>query len=116
MIDFRAAFSRTNVLIALALTASSLVVAGCSRKADPTGTAFAAIPPGSVTRGGTLRINFRADNTSLVSLDPFQVYWIEHRVLIRNLAIRDVSRESRARPIVRAEEGTTKANRGAIVL
>ncbi|MGD0676666.1 MAG: ABC transporter substrate-binding protein [Polyangiaceae bacterium] len=74
------------MLIALALTASSLVVAGCSRKADPTGTAFAAIRPGSVTRGGTLRINFRADNTSLVSLDPFQVYWIEHRVLLRNLA------------------------------
>lgn len=36
--------------------------------------------------GGTLRIAFFRDNTDLVSLDPFQVYWIEHRVVIRNVA------------------------------
>ncbi len=36
-------------------------------------------------RGGTLHINFKADNTAFVSLDPFQVYWIEHRVVLRNV-------------------------------
>lgn len=35
--------------------------------------------------GGTLRIGFTRDNTALVSLDPFQVYWLEHRVLLRNV-------------------------------
>lgn len=29
---------------------------------------------------------FLRDNTTLVSLDPFQVYWIEHRVIVRNIA------------------------------
>ncbi len=35
---------------------------------------------------GTLRIIFYRDNPFLVSLDPFQVYWIEHRVVLRNVA------------------------------
>lgn len=35
--------------------------------------------------GGTLRIGFWRDNTALVSVDPFQVFWIEHRVLLRNV-------------------------------
>ncbi|WP_437880758.1 ABC transporter substrate-binding protein [Pseudomonas sp. LRF_L74] len=34
----------------------------------------------------TLNIAFWADNTILVSVDPFQVYWLEHRVLLRNVA------------------------------
>ncbi|AXO88518.1 ABC transporter substrate-binding protein [Pseudomonas parafulva] len=34
----------------------------------------------------TLSIAFWGDNTTLVSLDPFQVYWLEHRVLLRNVA------------------------------
>ncbi|AMA45910.1 ABC transporter substrate-binding protein [Pseudomonas alabamensis] len=34
----------------------------------------------------TLNIAFWGDNTTLVSLDPFQVYWLEHRVLLRNIA------------------------------
>ncbi|WP_213880925.1 ABC transporter substrate-binding protein [Pseudomonas sp. dw_358] len=33
----------------------------------------------------TLRIAYLRDNTTLVSLDPFQVYWIEHRVVVRNV-------------------------------
>lgn len=36
--------------------------------------------------GGTLRLAFYRDNTILLSLDPFQVYWIEHRVVLRNIA------------------------------
>ncbi len=34
----------------------------------------------------TLNIAFFGDNTTLVSVDPFQVYWLEHRVLLRNVA------------------------------
>lgn len=34
----------------------------------------------------TLSIAFWGDNTTLVSFDPFQVYWLEHRVLLRNVA------------------------------
>jgi peptide/nickel transport system substrate-binding protein len=36
--------------------------------------------------GGTLKIAFFSDNPQLVSVDPFQVYWIEHRVVLRNVA------------------------------
>lgn len=45
-------------------------------------TASAAEP----VSGGTLRLAFYRDNTILLSLDPFQVYWIEHRVVLRNVA------------------------------
>ncbi len=34
----------------------------------------------------TLKVTFFRDNTTLVSLDPFQVYWLEHRVVLRNIA------------------------------
>lgn len=34
----------------------------------------------------TLKVAFFRDNTMLVSLDPFQVYWLEHRVVLRNIA------------------------------
>ncbi|MBV6288277.1 ABC transporter substrate-binding protein [Pseudomonas aegrilactucae] len=34
---------------------------------------------------GTLKIAFFGDNTQLVSIDPFQVYWLEHRVVLRNV-------------------------------
>lgn len=62
--------------IALALT-----LAGCAGGTVPAGDAG----NGEPAVGGTLNIAFRADNTNLVSLDPFQVYWLEHRVVIRNV-------------------------------
>ncbi len=43
-------------------------------------------PAQTPNAGGTLRIAFLRDNVNLVSLDPFQVYWLEHRVLLRNIA------------------------------
>ncbi|MGE7815273.1 ABC transporter substrate-binding protein [Pseudomonas sivasensis] len=44
-------------------------------------------PSGSDAQAGkTLNIAFFGDNTTLVSVDPFQVYWLEHRVLLRNVA------------------------------
>lgn len=48
---------------------------------------LAACSPGTDTQAGkTLSIAFFGDNTTLVSVDPFQVYWLEHRVLLRNVA------------------------------
>ncbi|MFA7895071.1 ABC transporter substrate-binding protein [Pseudomonas putida] len=43
-------------------------------------------PAHEASTGKTLNIAFWGDNTTLVSLDPFQVYWLEHRVLLRNVA------------------------------
>ncbi|WKN23793.1 ABC transporter substrate-binding protein [Azotobacter vinelandii] len=54
--------------------AATLALAGCSPSAED----------GQAAR--TLKIAFWGDNTVLVSVDPFQVYWIEHRVLLRNVA------------------------------
>lgn len=49
--------------------------------------ALTACSPGNeASAGKTLNIAFWGDNTTLVSLDPFQVYWLEHRVLLRNVA------------------------------
>lgn len=49
--------------------------------------ALSACSPGNeASAGKTLNIAFWGDNTTLVSLDPFQVYWLEHRVLLRNVA------------------------------
>jgi len=50
----------------------ALAVAGCS-------------PSGEDANRNTLNIAFWGDNTTLVSVDPFQVYWLEHRVLLRNV-------------------------------
>ncbi len=54
-----------------ALAFAPLVLTACHRKAS--------------ADDNTLRIAFAGDNTTLVSLDPFQVYWIEHRVVLRNV-------------------------------
>lgn len=49
--------------------------------------ALTACSPGDeASADKTLNIAFWGDNTTLVSLDPFQVYWLEHRVLLRNVA------------------------------
>ncbi|WP_341782816.1 ABC transporter substrate-binding protein [Pseudomonas putida] len=43
-------------------------------------------PADNTSTSKTLNIAFWGDNTTLVSVDPFQVYWLEHRVLLRNVA------------------------------
>ncbi|QXH45128.1 ABC transporter substrate-binding protein [Pseudomonas xanthosomatis] len=43
-------------------------------------------PAENTATRNTLNIAFWGDNTTLVSVDPFQVYWLEHRVLLRNVA------------------------------
>jgi len=61
----------TRLLPALAV---AFALVGCSPST----------PDDSASR--TLKIAFLRDNTTLVSLDPFQVYWLEHRVVLRNIA------------------------------
>lgn len=62
-------------------TAATLVLAGGVIAAAA--SSEKAIGAGS--RSGALRVAFASDNPFLVSLDPFQVYWIEHRVVLRNV-------------------------------
>jgi peptide/nickel transport system substrate-binding protein len=59
---------------ALTVLATTVTLLGCS-------------PSGQDSQADkTLKIAFFRDNTTLVSLDPFQVYWLEHRVVLRNIA------------------------------
>ncbi|MFK0096160.1 ABC transporter substrate-binding protein [Pseudomonas sp. NPDC090592] len=57
----------------LACATLAFTLAGCS-------------PSSEESTSKTLNIAFWGDNTTLVSVDPFQVYWLEHRVLLRNVA------------------------------
>ncbi|GLY00414.1 ABC transporter substrate-binding protein [Actinoplanes sp. NBRC 101535] len=41
---------------------------------------------GTPQDGGTLKLSFWPDNANFSCIDPFQVYWIEHRSIIRNFA------------------------------
>jgi peptide/nickel transport system substrate-binding protein len=67
----------------LLLSASAIVALSAANLSLDLPEAKAA---GAPTQGGTLRIAFLQDNTTLVSIDPFQVYWLEHRVVLRNVA------------------------------
>ncbi|MBC3951944.1 ABC transporter substrate-binding protein [Pseudomonas folii] len=65
---------RFPLLRLLAACATAATLLGCSPSAQ------------DVDANKTLKIAFFRDNTTLVSLDPFQVYWLEHRVVLRNVA------------------------------
>src|SRR3954463_664503 len=41
---------------------------------------------GAPRAGGALKVSFFPDNPNLSCIDPFQVYWIESRSIIRNFA------------------------------
>lgn len=58
----------------LAVAVATATLLGCSPAGDQQASSK------------TLKITFFRDNTTLVSLDPFQVYWLEHRVVLRNVA------------------------------
>ncbi|GAB3844678.1 periplasmic substrate-binding domain-containing protein [Dactylosporangium cerinum] len=58
-----------------------LALAGCGSNAPAT-TADAGAPK----RGGTLKVSYFPDNPTFSCIDPFQVYWIESRSIIRNFA------------------------------
>ncbi|MGW4124164.1 ABC transporter substrate-binding protein [Nocardia sp. NPDC004711] len=66
----------------VALT-SALVASACGGGGSAGGPSGDGKDP---VRGGTLRIAFWPDNAAFPCIDPFQVYWIESRSLIRNFA------------------------------
>jgi peptide/nickel transport system substrate-binding protein len=68
---------------ALALM-TALVATACSSGGSDSGSG----PSGEAepVRGGTLDVAYFPDNPTFSCVDPFQVYWIEHRSVIRNFA------------------------------
>ena len=70
----------------LAVFSCIVTLAACSKSND-TAERHSAETAGrndaQIQQGGTLKVAFRSDNTQLVSLDPFQVYWVEHRNVLR---------------------------------
>ncbi|MEU6563008.1 ABC transporter substrate-binding protein [Nocardia nova] len=76
--------TRRRRIAAAALAAVAALLAGaCGGAGTDSGPSGEGRDP---VRGGTLRIAFFPDNAAFPCIDPFQVYWIEHRSLIRNFA------------------------------
>jgi peptide/nickel transport system substrate-binding protein len=73
-VDIRKSAAALTAVALMALTACG---GNQSNASDASG------PPKS---GGTLKISYFPDNPSLACIDPFQVYWIESRSIIRNFA------------------------------
>ncbi|GIE81952.1 ABC transporter substrate-binding protein [Actinoplanes philippinensis] len=65
--------------IAVAVTAS-LALAACGGGEETSAAS------GTPKAGGTVKVSFWPDNPNFSCIDPFQVYWIEHRSIIRNFA------------------------------
>ena len=72
-------------LIGLAALIAPVVLAGCSSNKASAGSESSAAE-GTPKSGGTLKVSFFPDNPAFSCIDPFQVYWIEHRSIIRNFA------------------------------
>ncbi|MFB9443180.1 ABC transporter substrate-binding protein [Dactylosporangium vinaceum] len=70
-----------RTLRSLTVGAALLALAACGSTA-PAGSGDAGAPK----RGGTLKVSYFPDNPTLSCIDPFQVYWIESRSIIRNFA------------------------------
>jgi peptide/nickel transport system substrate-binding protein len=58
-------------------------LAACSSNSSAN-TAATSGSSGTPVEGGTLNVSFWQDNASLLCIDPFQTYWIEHRSEIEN--------------------------------
>ncbi|GIM91991.1 ABC transporter substrate-binding protein [Paractinoplanes toevensis] len=63
----------------VAAAAALLTLAACGGNGDSGGDA-------SAKAGGTLKVSYWPDNPTFSCIDPFQVYWIESRSIIRNYA------------------------------
>ncbi len=65
-----------------AVTAAALIaLTACSN-----GGGDATDSSGTPVNGGTLKVSYWPDNPIFACIDPFQVYWIESRSIIRNFA------------------------------
>ena len=63
-----------------AAAATLLALAACG------GNSSSASDTGPPRAGGTLKVSYWPDNPTFSCIDPFQVYWIESRSIIRNYA------------------------------
>jgi len=73
--------ARRRAAVAAATAAGLVALTACG--GAPAGGSDGSGPPKS---GGTLKVSFWPDNPTFSCIDPFQVYWIEHRSIIRNFA------------------------------
>ncbi|HEY0217714.1 MAG TPA: ABC transporter substrate-binding protein, partial [Cellulomonas sp.] len=80
----RAALPAPTTLTALTAVVALLALSACSTTGGATSPVASA--DGTPVRGGTLDVAFFPDNAAFACVDPFQVYWIEHRTVIRNIA------------------------------
>jgi peptide/nickel transport system substrate-binding protein len=64
----------------IAAVAALLTLAACG------GNSAGTSDSGTPRSGGTLKVSFWPDNPTFSCIDPFQVYWIESRTIIRNFA------------------------------
>ncbi|MGQ4599170.1 ABC transporter substrate-binding protein [Nocardia sp. R6R-6] len=78
----RRRFGWRSAATALAVV-TAMVTTACGGAGTDSGPSGEGRDP---VRGGTLNIAFFPDNAAFACIDPFQVYWIEHRSLIRNFA------------------------------
>jgi peptide/nickel transport system substrate-binding protein len=68
-----------NLRIAAVTVAGLLALTACGSGQGEAST-------GTPKAGGTLKVSFWPDNPTFSCIDPFQVYWIESRSIIRNFA------------------------------
>lgn len=93
------------------LAAATTVLSACSAGG---GTSTAA-DTGTPVKGGTLKLAFWPDNPNLTSIDPFQIYWIETRTVLRNVVDSLTDQDPKTGELVpwlatdwKAEESNTK--------
>ncbi|NQX10739.1 ABC transporter substrate-binding protein [Microbacteriaceae bacterium VKM Ac-2855] len=66
--------------------AAAFALTACSGSGSAGPGASASASTETPQDGGRLRLAFWPDNAAFACVDPFQVYWIEHRTVIRNFA------------------------------
>jgi peptide/nickel transport system substrate-binding protein len=80
-------WARHRTAAACLALAGLLVVTACTSKHKNTaGSSSSAASSATPKAGGTLKVSFFPDNPIFSCIDPFQVYWIESRTIIRNYA------------------------------
>jgi peptide/nickel transport system substrate-binding protein len=72
---------RSHKSFAAVIAAALLALTACG--GNQSSASDASGPPKA---GGTLKVSFFPDNPNFACIDPFQVYWIESRSIIRNYA------------------------------
>jgi peptide/nickel transport system substrate-binding protein len=73
-----------SAAVASVAALSLLALAACDSHSKSSSGSTGSNDSGTPVSGGTLNVSFWADNASLLCVDPFQTYWIEHRTEISN--------------------------------